>query len=379
MSLTDRTTTLTIRLVLPMTAIAALMLLWFLLPARDAIGRPLPLSLALGAAFGIVLQRSRFCFWCIARDWFDQGDPRGLLGILAALAVGAVGYAAIFEAWVPNPFAGRLPPDAHVGPISVTMATGALVFGLGMAVSGSCISAHLYRLGEGAFGSLVALAGVLAGFVLGFLSWNTLYLWDIHRSVVIWLPAHLGHAGSLALTLGVLGAVALWLRRKPAPDPAPDRWPAVTGGLLVGFIATIAYLRVGPLGVTAELGSIARTGAGAADWLPVTLHGLDGFAGCATLIKETVLSRNGVFVIGLVLASLASATLAGQFRPVWPRPARLPRLFVGGLMLGWGAMVALGCTVGVLMSGVMAGALSGWVFLICCYAGGWLGWRLRLT
>lgn len=375
MRLTDRAR----GLALPVAACGALMLLWLLLPARDAVGRPLPLSLALGAAFGVVLQRSRFCFWCIARDWFDRGDARGMLGILAALAAGAVGYAAIFGAWVPDPLAGRLPPDAHVGPVSVTMAVGALVFGLGMAVSGSCISAHLYRLGEGAFGSLVALAGVLAGFVAGFLSWNTLYLWDIHRSVVIWLPAHLGHAGSLALTLGVLGAAALWLRRRPAADAAPGRWPAVTGGVLVGFIATIAYLRVGPLGVTAELGSIARTGAGAAGWLPVTLHGLDGFAGCATLIKQTVLSRNGVFVIGLVLGSLASATLAGQFRPAWPRPADLPRLFTGGLMLGWGAMVALGCTVGVLMSGVMAGALSGWVFLICCHAGAWLGWRLRPT
>lgn len=371
--------TLHVRFFLTLAASAALCALWFLLPARDAIGRPLPLSLALGAAFGVVLQRSRFCFWCIARDWFERRDPRGFLGILAALAVGAVGYAAIFGAWVPNPFAGRLPPDAHVGPVSLTMAVGALVFGLGMAVSGSCISAHLYRLGEGAFGSLVALAGVLGGFVLGFVSWNTLYLWDIHRSVVIWLPSHLGYAGSLALTLGVLGAAAVWLRRKPAPDAAPARWPAVTGGVLIGFIATIAYLRVGPLGVTSELGSIARTSAAAAGWLPMSLHGLDSFAGCATLIKDTVLSRNGVFVIGLVLASLVSATLAGQFRPVWPRPARLPRLFVGGLMLGWGAMVALGCTVGVLMSGVMAGAVSGWVFLICCHAGAWLGWRLRLA
>lgn len=370
--------TLPARLFLSLAAIALLAALWFLLPARDALGRPLPLSLALGAVFGVVLQRSRFCFWCIARDWFDRRDPRGLLGILAALALGAVGYAAIFGAWVPNPFAGRLPPDAHVGPVSVTMAVGALIFGLGMAVSGSCISAHLYRLGEGAFGSLVALAGVLGGFVLGFLSWNTLYLWDIHRSAVIWLPAHLGHAGSLALTLCVLGAVALWLRRQPVADAAPGRWPAVTGGLLVGFIATLAYLRVGPLGVTAELGSVARTGAAAAGWLPVTLYGLDGFAGCATLVKETVLSRNGVFVIGLVLGSTASASLSGDFRPVWPHPARLPRLFAGGLMLGWGAMVALGCTVGVLMSGVMAGALSGWVFLICCYAGAWVGWRVRL-
>lgn len=377
---------LSLRLALVLLAVAGLSALYLTLPARDALGRPLPLSLALGAGFGLVLQRTRFCFWCIARDWFERRDPRGLLGILAALAVGAAGYAAIFGAWVPNPFAGRLPPDAHVGPVSLTLALGAFVFGLGMAISGSCISAHLYRLGEGVFGSVVALAGALAGFVLGFLSWNALYLWDIHRAVVIWLPAHLGHAGSLAASLAVLAMAALWLLTRPAPAEAPDprhplarRWPAVVGGILVGMIATIAYLRVGPLGVTAELGSIARTAADGAGWLPGTLYGLDGFAGCATLVKETVLSRNGVFVIGLVLASLASAALAGDFRPAWPMRARLPRLFLGGVMLGWGAMVALGCTVGVLMSGIMAGALSGWVFLIACYAGAWSGWRLGLS
>ena len=26
------------------------------------------------------------------------------------------------------------------------------------------------------------------------------------------------------------------------------------------------------------------------------------------------------------------------------------------------------------LSGIMAGALSGWVFAVCCYAGLWLGW-----
>jgi hypothetical protein len=45
------------------------------------------------------------------------------------------------------------------------------------------------------------------------------------------------------------------------------------------------------------------------------------------------------------------------------------RGLAGGLLMGWGAMIALGCTVGVLLSGIHAGALSGWIFLVFCFAG----------
>lgn len=107
------------------------------------------------------------------------------------------------------------------------------------------------------------------------------------------------------------------------------------------------------------------------------LHGLDGFAGCVTAVKETVLSRNGVFVLGMVLASALAATLAGDWKPALPPARDWPRLFGGGLLLGFGAMVSLGCTVGVLLSGIMAGALSGWVFGAFCLAGAWCGWWMR--
>lgn len=372
------------RLTVALPAFGILLIIFLLLPDRDALGRSLPVSLAVGAAFGIVLQRSRFCFWCNLRDWLRDRDPRGLLGILAALAVGTIGYFVILGAWVPNPAAGRLPPDAHVGPVSLTLIVGAFVFGIGMAISGSCVSAHLYRLGEGAFGSLVALAGTLVGFVLGFIGWNSLYLVDLHRAAVWWLPALLGYRGALVLSLVLIGVLALLLIRgaRPglplwAPEAGSTRWPAITGGILVGWIAALAYFRIGPLGVTAELGSIARTAAAQAGVLPDTLFGLDGFAGCATVIKETLLSRNGVFVLGMVLASAVAAGLAGDWRPSLPTRASLPRLFLGGILLGWGAMISLGCTVGVLLSGIMAGAVAGWVFLFACLAGGWVGWRLR--
>lgn len=378
------------RLVAAAAGLLLLGLLW-IMPDRDELGRPLVLTCLLGAAFGVVLQRSRFCFWCIFRDWLEHRDPSGLLGLLAALAVGLVGYSLLFGIWVPAPAPGRLPPDAHVGPVSLTLAAGAFAFGVGMALSGSCISAHLYRLGEGAYGSLVALAGAVGGFVLGFLTWNTLYLVDLHRAVVIWLPAHLGHGGALALQLGALALIAAALlrsRRTSPADPSPRsatatggllqrKWPAVTGGILIGWIALLAYLRSGPLGVTAELGSVARTLASTLDLLPEQLFGLDGLAGCATAVKSALWSRNGVFVAGLVLGSVAAARISGDYRATMPKVSELPRLFAGGLLLGWGAMVSLGCTVGVLLSGIMAGAASGWVFALFCLTGAYAGWLLR--
>jgi uncharacterized membrane protein YedE/YeeE len=354
--------------------------------APDANSRALAFSLALGAVFGAVLQRSRFCFFCHSRDLLEQGDPRGALAILLALAVGAIGYVVIFGAWLPVPMPERLPPTAHVGPVSPVLAVGAFAFGIGMAVSGSCISAHFYRLGEGSPIAPFALIGTAAGFILGFVAWNPLYLAVVSGSPVIWLPHQFGYAGMIAVTFIALALLALLtLRASRLKLKARDggkldlervlcsvfvsRWPAYVGGLAVGVISAVAYLRVAPLGVTAELGSLARTAAADAGLLPSTLHGLDSFRGCVTVVKQALLSNNGLFIAGLVLASFATAIVAGDFKPRMPRIDEIWRGLLGGVLMGWGAMVALGCTVGVLLSGIHAGALSGWIFLAFCFAG----------
>ncbi|MBB3770015.1 hypothetical protein FHS55_000601 [Angulomicrobium tetraedrale] len=365
------------------------------LSSGDGEGRSLGLSLALGALFGVVLQRSRFCFFCHTRDLVDDGDPRGVLAILVALAVGAAGYLVVIGAWLPVPSPERLPPDAHIGPVSLVLAGAALLFGFGMALSGSCISAHLYRLGEGSPTAPFALLGAGAGFVLGFLTWNPLYMAAISEAPMIWLPHYLGYAGTLGATLAMLallGGIALWRARPGRVVEARAsgidlsglaraifiaRWPAAIGGAAVGVLSAASYLRVGPLGVTAEIGSLARSGAGALGVLPDTLHGLDSFRGCATAVKAALLSENGLFIGGLVAASLAAALAAGQFTPRWPSARDVFSGLVGGTLMGWGAMTALGCTVGVLLSGIHAGALSGWVFLAACLVGTLLGLPIR--
>lgn len=373
---------LLVRILVPATLVAGIIHFALRLDGRFELGRDPAFTIFAGAAFGILLQRSRFCFYCMLRELFEERDARGVLGILVALAVGSLGYLVVMQPWLPDPSAGRLPPDAHIGPVSWVLVAGGVSFGIGMVLSGSCISAHLYRLGEGSTLSPFALVGAIGGFMLGFVSWSWLYIGALATAPASWLPATFGYGGALAVQAAALGLVALlllfWVRWpvRPAepvsaggPTPAAvarmifvQRWPAWLGGIGVGMLGFLAYLRTEPLGVTAELGSRGRTLAESLGWIPERLPGVDRFAGCATVIIETLMTPNGLFILALVAGSLAAGVASGSFRPRAYAWHRYLLATLGGVLMGWGAMVSLGCTVGVLLSGISAFAVSGWVF-----------------
>lgn len=364
------------RVILAASFLSACVFIHFCLSSSSA----LQLSFLFGAVFGFSLQRSRFCFQCIWRDWLFDRDPRGLYGILLALAIGVAGYTLIFGAWLPDPSGMRLPPTAHIGPVGLALVVAGLAFGIGMAVSGSCISAHLYRLAEGAPVAPFALIGTMIGFWLGFLTWTPIYLVSISESPVLWLPRYLDYDGALVVSLGTLALLAVLLHRlgrKRARDIASGpvdaiftrRWPTWVGGIILGLIGTASYFRISPLGVTAEIGSRARQAADSLGFLPERLDGLDTFRGCATIVRDALLTNNGMFILGLVLGSAVAASAAGAIRFERIRVSHMVRGLTGGILLGWGSLIALGCTVGTLLSGISAGALSGWAFAIAAIAG----------
>lgn len=351
------------------------------------------LSLLFGVALGVIFQRGRFCFFCILRDFIEQRNSAGMFAILAALAVGAVGYAIVFGAFLPNPFTGRIAPDAHIGPVSWVLVAAGIAFGIGMALSGACISGHLYRLGEGYARAPIALFGALIGFGLGFFTWQSVYLGAIRAAPTAWLPGTFGYGGALAITLALLAVAAIFLLRylpaAPAREPETltlrgiwdklihQRWnPLVTGGL-VGAIGTLAYFRVEPLGVTSQLGSLSRTVLDSQGLLAERLNGLDTFAGCATQVVQTI-TENGWLIGGLAAGSFAVVMLANRFKLSALTVRNSFTALLGGVLMGWGAMLALGCTVGTLLSGISAFAVAGWVFAFAVFAGVWVGIKLKL-
>jgi uncharacterized membrane protein YedE/YeeE len=383
-----------IRTVISFGVISLLLIIAFLLSSNTS-NNTAPISLLIGISLGLLLERGRFCFFCIFRDGIEDKNTTPFLSILVAIATGSIGYTIIFGQFLPDTSTDRLPPVAHIGPVSWVLALSAFTFGIGMALSGACISGHLYRLGQGYLRAIPALIGTLAGFVLAFLTWNWLYLNAIADAPTIWLPHYLGYSGSLIATLIVLLALAYFvMKRGVNSEPIRNtvsatslsgalrnlimlRWNPISTGALVGIVGTIAYLRVEPLGVTRQLSTTASTFMKNNGIGPDTLNGLDRMAGCVAVVAETI-TNNGWLVIGLVGASFAAAFAGGRFAFSKLTPKNSSTALLGGIFLGWGSMTSLGCTIGVLLSGTQAFAISGWVFFVFVFLGAFTGIKLRL-
>ena len=363
----------------------------FVLDATSPDNSPKPLMLVIGAGLGLAFERGRFCFYCIFGDAIRRRETAGLQSILVALAVGAVGHAVVFGLYLPNARGEGLPPAAHISPVSEPLVLGALAFGLGMSLSGACISGHLYRLGQGYLRAVPALGGTLVGFGLGFVTWNTVYLDFVSERSEWWLPRRVGYAGSATVFLVVLALAAIGLKRLDRSEaastvsrPAADvrsilvgKWGPVATGAVVGGLGVLSYLRLEPLGVTSQLSTWSRTFMDSRGLLPEVLHGIDVMKGCVGIVTTSI-TENGWLIIGLVSASFASAVSAGRFKPALPTLGNSLTAAVGGVLLGWGSMTALGCTVGNLLSGTQAFATSGLVFGVVSFVGVWIGLRLRL-
>jgi uncharacterized membrane protein YedE/YeeE len=88
-----------------------------------------------------------------------------------------------------------------------------------------------------------------------------------------------------------------------------------------------------------------------------------------------------MLVVGAILGSFTSAKLSGQFKLDWvpsmwaaafgPRPVtRVAVALLGGVLLGFGARWAGGCTSGHGISGTLQLAVSSWLAAICFFIGG---------
>jgi hypothetical protein len=80
---------------------------------------------------------------------------------------------------------------------------------------------------------------------------------------------------------------------------------------------------------------------------------------------------------GIILGALAGYLFSGEFRVTWPRFKRQYILVLaGGLLMGYGASLASGCTIGAFFSAIPSLGLNGLVFGISVAAGSFLGVKI---
>jgi hypothetical protein len=81
--------------------------------------------------------------------------------------------------------------------------------------------------------------------------------------------------------------------------------------------------------------------------------------------------------IGIIFGALLATLMASQFKIKKIRSKKqVVAAILGGLLMGYGARVALGCNIGALYSGIASMSLSGWVYLIGIFSGAFVGGKL---
>jgi uncharacterized membrane protein YedE/YeeE len=358
-----------------------------------------------GLVFGFVLQRSRFCFASAFRDLFLLGDARMMKGVIAGLGVATAGFAVLMARLLPEVGFGSLPLGATVLPLGIHTLLGGVLFGIGMVLAGGCTSGSLYRAGEGYVGSMVALLGIMLGLEISSHTWN--WWWEAHisRAPLIWFPERLGYLGGTLLTFGgllLLFLVVSWwefrisimLPIKPNEVHAASSfgeqlralghrvfvkgWPVVVGGVALATLNVFLYTYRHPWGVVAGLGIWADKLASAIDLGAGELLGRSSLAGCAfEPDTASALGHMPVLNLGVIAGAFIAASLASEFKLRIPKqPLRYVQSIGGGVLMGYGAGLALGCTVGAFFSAIPSLALNGWVFAGALAVGAYVGVKI---
>jgi len=96
------------------------------------------------------------------------------------------------------------------------------------------------------------------------------------------------------------------------------------------------------------------------------------------ILRPLLADRVTVMDLGLMAGALLAALLAGRFAPRLRVTLReVVASAVGGLLLGYGAVMASGCNISAYVAGIASGSLHGWAWILPALAGNWLGVKLR--
>ncbi|MEA3501635.1 MAG: YeeE/YedE family protein [Actinomycetota bacterium] len=330
-------------------------------------------GLFVGLAFGFVLQRGRFCMNSAFRDIITLKDFTLTKTVALALLVSMLGFGimAATGAIDPNPkpilWAGNL--------------VGSFIFGIGMVVAGGCASGVTYRVGEGMVGAMSAVVGL----TLAAMATATGFL----KPVKEWLqtaktPAEAPNA-TIASILGlnyavvaivlavVLGGVWWYFARKNATEGG---YKANEGASLFDRIFKIGWGWL-PTGVGIALVGMAAFPLSAEAGRNYPLGITSGWLKIGQMTQPSVpfddsLKWDMWLIVGIVVGAAIAAFIAKELKLRVPPARMLVQAFVGGALMGFGAVCSTGCNIGHILSGVPQLSIGSILAGIAIILGAWL-------
>ena len=353
----------------------------------------------LAVIFGAVATRVNFCTMGAISDVVNFGDSRRLRMWLLAVAVAIAGAGALQVAGLVD-LSKTLYTGGRIAWLS--LAVGGFLFGFGMTLGSGCGSKTLIRIGGGNLKSLIVLVFVAISAYMTlkglFALWRTAGL-DPVRFDVGAIGAKTSDLPAILTAMGASGA-ALWFPFAFAAALAAWVFASrdfratsemIVGGIVIGAVIVAGFYVSGHLGHLAEDPAtleekFVATNSGRAESLsfvaPIAYL-------MELLIYWTDQSRVVTFgiagVLGILVGSAAMALATKSFRwEGFTTTEDLANHVVGGILMGFGGVTALGCTIGQGLSGLSTLALGSFlatagIVVGCVAALRYQMWRIEST
>ncbi|MCI2955945.1 YeeE/YedE family protein [Staphylococcus caprae] len=314
-------------------------------------------GLIVGVLLGFVMQRTRFCLAGGFRDMYVQKSNKMFYALLVAITVQSIGLLILTSF-------GAIKVPTHTFPVVGTI-IGSFIFGIGIVLAGGCATGTWYRAGEGLIGSWVALilyavtsAITKTGVLLPLMN-------VINRPTNV--NASVSHSTGipnwvlvLILTVITITLVVRTLRKPKVMVPKlkqkhtgirhylfERRYHPFVAGIAVGLIALLAWPMSESTGRPYGLGITTPS----ANLINFLVSGNSKFIDWGVLL-----------VLGIFVGSYIAARGSKEFKWRLPDKKTIRNSAFGGILMGFGASVAGGCSIG---NGLVETATMSWQ--------GWIG------
>jgi uncharacterized membrane protein YedE/YeeE len=340
-------------------------------------------AFALAFVFGAVANKTNFCTMGAVSDWMNMGDTGRMRMWLLAIGVAILGANALHLAGAID-----LSKSIYPGPnfLWLSHIVGGFLFGVGMTLGSGCGSKTLIRIGGGNLKSLVVfivagivaymtLRGLFGAFRVGVLERAAVTLNGGQDLPSLFARSAGGDVKTWILALSVLVGGGLIGYAYSSKD-FRSNFDFTLGGVVTGLVV------IGGWYVSGHIGRIEEDPQTLQEAFVATNTGrMEGFSFIAPLAfsleylmlwtdKSKIITYGIASAAGVILGSLAYAVATGKFRWEGFRDAHDTGMhMVGGALMGFGGITALGCTIGQGITGFSTLALGSILTFVSIVAG----------
>ena len=324
------------------------------------------LAFLIGIVFGAVVNKTNFCTMGAVSDWVNIGDKNRLRAWLLAIGLAIISSQGMQSlGWIELNQAIYL--TTNFGWLGYLL--GGFLFGIGMTLASGCGQRTLVRVGGGNLKSLVVMLflgltaymtmrGLLALIRVNAIEVTNINLAATDQGIGTLLAAVTGIGNATAVSWVVAGVLGGGLMIYAFSSGAFRRsFNDILAGIVIGLIIPAGWYVTGVVGFD--------------DFEPVRFESYtfvaptgDGLQYLMTFTGSTI-NFGIAAVFGVILGSFLYAIGARKFRfEYFMGLDDMIRHILGGILMGFGGVLALGCTIGQGITGMSTLAIGSLMALV---------------